>query len=105
MDPITLAIITSLITGVGKIANSSELIASLSELIGKKVVNAKEDFQETPRNLESPTEIQRKQLLESSNELQNKIIFYAIDQSPLSKLLPMLLDQTAKIYEAKTEQD
>ena len=71
MDPTTIALL------IGRMAVQAipggDLILAASELI-KNLANAKQEYQDTPKDMASPTEQRREKLLGTLSELQTQIV-------------------------------
>jgi hypothetical protein len=90
MDPITAALVAALAaaanTGVSNIASSAikDIYQGLLEkLRGDSLTKAKREYEESSRNLSSPFEIRRKDLLIILTQLQTKVIFYVTNKTLL----------------------
>jgi hypothetical protein len=80
-------------------------LRKLAELLTSMLWEAKEDYQETPKDVASPFELKRSRLLGKLSTLQTKILLYVSNQAQLAKVLAILTDQTIQTYKAKTEQE
>ena len=94
MDPI-------LISTVAQLAGSE-----LWKFLVERLSTAKENYKVSvdEKNLDSPLEIRRQELLEKLTSLQASIII-SQNNDLITKIVPGLIGQTIVVYEAKTEQD
>ncbi len=100
MDPITVIAVGAL----SQLAQSTskEFLLKITEQIGKKLTDAKREYQSTPKDPSSPIEQQREKLLGALNELQAQVMLYMSNQPQFAQIITILLDQTAEVYEAQT---
>ncbi len=100
MDPITLMILA-----LSSQLAQSDLIVTLAKQLGNKLTNAKREYESTPKDSTSPIEQKRESLLGTLSELQTQVILYMSKQPQFTKIMTIILDQTAETYEAQTNQD
>lgn len=80
--------------------------ADLWKVLTKRVSEAKKEYQEkSPQDLVSEVEILRRKCLDNLSEIQARAILSLSNPALLQKILLILTELTARVYESQIEQD
>lgn len=81
------------------------ITSGVAEKLTTRVSNARKEYEKSALDFNHPIEHLRKNALKRICNLQQDVVFYVSDADFLAKVLPLTLEYTGSIYEAKTMQD
>ncbi len=106
MDLITDLLISQSSVTTGVVKYAYDQLKKLIENKFERISQAEEEYRNKPKEvLDTRLEIQRRELLERLSTLQTKAFLNIPDASLLQRVVPSLLEQILKVYEARSEQE